>query len=101
MKYIFCKKIAGQSVIVENRVILIVKQIKSGESMKVSRNGRSCIKLLHIITAFFLLPMASGCGNDPAASSTAYDPFSVYEGKETPADITSHNVSQIVFDLYS
>lgn len=68
--------------------------------MKVTRNGRLYMRFLHILMVFILLPMASGCGNDPTASPNPYDPFSVYEGKETPADITSHNVYQIVFDLY-
>ncbi|MFA6013167.1 MAG: hypothetical protein WC799_24475 [Desulfobacteraceae bacterium] len=100
MKELYYNKIAGQPVIVENRVTLIVKRVELGDSMKVTRNRRLYMKLLYIFTTFFLLLMAFGCGNDPAASSNPYDPFSVYDGKKTPADMTSHNVYQIVFELY-
>ncbi len=90
----------GQPVIVESRLNLIVKQVKSGKSMKVTRNRCLFMKLLSIFTVFILFLMASGCGKDPAASPNPYDPFSVYHGKVTPAEITSHDVRQIVFEMY-
>lgn len=96
----FFKIISSQPVIVKNRVTSILNQVELGASMKITRNGRLRIKFLHILMAFILLPMASGCGKDPDASSNPYDPFSVYDGKTTPAEITSHNVYQIVLDMY-
>ena len=67
--------------------------------MKFFCNRWFLFKLRRYFPVFLLLALLFGCGNDSSTLSP-YNPFSVYNGKNTPADLTEDNVSQLGFELY-
>ena len=67
--------------------------------MKFLGNRWFLFKFRRYFPVFLLLALLFGCGNDSSTPSP-YNPFSVYNGKNTPADLTEDNVSQLGFELY-